>query len=79
MPFRNTEFEPEVIARLDRCLARAQAAASDLGMPADGEGLRTIMALALIEATNNGEDDEDRLTDFALQALPSYRRLRQAR
>lgn len=78
MPFRNAEFEPATIARLDRCLARAQDVAASLSIRADGDGLRTVLALALIEATNAGEEDEDHLVEFALRALPAYRQMRQA-
>jgi hypothetical protein len=78
MPFRNTEFEPATIAKLDRCLARAEQVAASYGIEAHGEGMRTTLALALIEATSGGEEDEDRLVGFALRALPAYRRIGQA-
>lgn len=74
MPFRNTDFEPETIALLDRCLARAQDQARAAGISADGDETRTMLALALIEAANRGEGDEDRLVGFALTALPAWRR-----
>ncbi|WP_187291084.1 hypothetical protein [Ancylobacter novellus] len=48
------------------------------GIEANGAGLRTVLALALIEAANAGEEDEDQLVEFALRALPAYRRLGQA-
>ncbi|ADH91615.1 hypothetical protein Snov_4356 [Ancylobacter novellus DSM 506] len=78
MPFRNLELEPATIAKLDRCLARAQDVAVSYGIEANGAGLRTVLALALIEAANAGEEDEDQLVEFALRALPAYRRLGQA-
>lgn len=78
MPFRNAEFEPATIAKLDRCLARAEHVAASYGIEAHGDGLRTVLALALIEAASGGEEDEDRLVGFALRALPAYRSLRQA-
>ncbi|MDF2621318.1 MAG: hypothetical protein K0S00_3977 [Xanthobacteraceae bacterium] len=78
MPFRNLELEPATIAKLDRCLARTQELAASYGIEAHGEGIRTMLALALIEAASAGEKDEDRLVGFALRALPAYRSLRQS-
>ncbi|MBS9478084.1 hypothetical protein [Ancylobacter radicis] len=73
MSLRFLRFDPETVALLSRCMTRAEQQA---GIPAaheDAQDRRTRLAAALIEAAGRGERDEDRLVDFALRVVPSYR------
>ncbi len=64
-------YEPEDVAVLDAALHRACDAVSERF--AIGEGIRSLLAFAILEGAKSGLRDPEHLTSFALRALPSFR------
>ena len=74
MPFRSAGFDPETIAFLQECLDIATAAAARVGNVPASEETRRTLAAAIIEGATSGIASRDELVDFALTALPPFRR-----
>lgn len=64
-------YEPEDVALLDTAFTRACHEASQ--RLALGEGIRSLLAVAVLEGAKSGLRDPEHLTSFALRALPSFR------
>lgn len=64
-------YEPEDVELLDSVFARAcDQVAERLVI---GEGIRSLLAFAILEGAKSGLRDPEHLTAFALRALPSFR------
>ncbi|WP_371348131.1 hypothetical protein [Ancylobacter sp. IITR112] len=64
-------YEPEDVMLLDAAFARACDQASQRF--ALGEGIRSLLAFAILEGAKSGLRDPGHLASFALRALPSFR------
>lgn len=64
-------YEPEDVALLDTAFAHACNEASQRLLL--GEGIRSLLAFAVLEGAKSGLRDPEHLTSFALRALPSFR------
>ncbi|TCK23636.1 hypothetical protein EV667_3475 [Ancylobacter aquaticus] len=64
-------YEPEDVALLDTVFARACGQVSERLVI--GEGIRSLLAFAILEGAKSGLRDPEHLTSFALRALPSFR------
>ncbi|MFC6495656.1 hypothetical protein [Ancylobacter dichloromethanicus] len=64
-------YEPEDVALLDSAFSHACAQVAE--RLAIGEGIRSLLAFAILEGAKSGLRDREHLTSFALRALPSFR------
>lgn len=65
-------FEPEAVEMLDRALDLACARASE--RTSVGDRVRSLLATAIVEGTQQGIRDPEELAEFALRALPAFRK-----
>lgn len=64
-------YEPETVALLEQALEAACAqAATRITV---GDGVRTMLASAVIEGTRIGLSEREELVRFALRAIPYFR------
>lgn len=64
-------YDPETVALLEQALQEACARAATRVQINDG--LRTMLAAALIEGTRHGMREREELVLFSLRAIPSFR------
>lgn len=64
-------YEPEDVTLLDTALALTCEQVS--ARLAIGEGIRSLLAFAILEGARSGLRDPGELASFALRALPSFR------
>ena len=64
-------YEPEDVALLDSAFVRACDQVAQRFIV--GEGLRSLLACAVLEGAKSGLRDPEQLAAFALRALPSFR------
>ncbi|WP_428032006.1 hypothetical protein [Ancylobacter sp.] len=64
-------YEPEDVTLLDTVFANACELVSKRLVI--GEGIRSLLACAILEGAKSGLRNPEHLTSFALRALPSFR------
>lgn len=73
----NDGYEPEAVEVLDQALERAcRRAGEQLSV---NEGLKTLLASAILEGSKQGIEGEEQLASFALRSIPAFREGRQIR
>ena len=67
----NDGYEPEAVEVLDQALERACRRAAQRLLVNDG--MKTLLASAILEGANQGIKNEEQLASFALRSIPAFR------